>query len=73
MIGQITASKLLNNSRHCAFSRVRPVSAMTQSLWLMHDAAQPLRAQAAMLVGRELGDAGLRARIDLGQEARTQL
>jgi len=34
MIGQITASKVLNSSRHCARSRVRPAFAATQSRWL---------------------------------------
>ena len=45
--GQITASKLLNNSRHCARWRARAPSAITQSRWLN---AMPRRRSAARLM-----------------------
>ena len=47
MIGQITASNCLNNSRHCARSRTRAPSSSTQSRWLCVDAAQPLGARGS--------------------------
>jgi hypothetical protein len=47
MIGQITASNVLNNSRHCALSLARAPSAITQSRWL---SAMPRRRSAPRLV-----------------------